>query len=51
MAERYRQQVIDIVESFTYELCDACGEDIDMHVILPDPLGNAHAWCMVGEEI
>ena len=45
MSERYWQQVDDIAEQFTYEMCEECGQDLDAHVISPDMLGNAHAWC------
>lgn len=43
---RYREQVEMILSGFEFELCYECGEDLNRHVISPDPLGNAHAWCM-----
>lgn len=43
--ERYRQQVADIAEAFTFEDCEECGDGLDQHVIAPDMFGNAHVWC------
>jgi hypothetical protein len=40
------EQVATIVEGFQYELCEQCSADIDGHLIGPDPLGNAHAYCL-----
>jgi hypothetical protein len=39
-------QIATIVEGFQFELCSECGSDIDGHLIGPDPLGNAHAYCL-----
>ncbi len=43
---RYADQVRVIADGFEYESCAECGEDLDRHAISPDPLGNAHAWCL-----
>jgi hypothetical protein len=43
--ERYARQVADILDGFAYEYCEECGGDAEGHMISPDPLGNAHAWC------
>ena len=42
---RWEQQVECIRIGFEYELCDECGQDLNAHLIGPDPLGNAHAYC------
>lgn len=41
----YAEEVEIIRHGFTFELCGECGQDLDRHVIAPDPLGHAHAWC------
>jgi hypothetical protein len=44
-ADTYGDEVETIVQGFGYERCDECGGDLGEHVIAPDPLGHAHAWC------
>jgi hypothetical protein len=44
-AARWDEQVEGIVDWFDYEFCDACGGDLEDHIISPGPLGHAHAWC------
>jgi hypothetical protein len=41
------QAVSDLVEAFTYENCEECGQDAGGHVIGPDMFGHPHAWCLV----
>lgn len=48
-AEIYRENLLSLVGSFEFMLCEECGEDINRHTISPDPLGNPHAWCMAEE--
>jgi hypothetical protein len=43
---RYASQVRTLVDGFEFELCAECGNDLDRHIISPDILGNAEAWCM-----
>lgn len=43
-ADTYREDLLMLVESFEYELCE-CGGDIDTHIIGPDVLGNPHLYC------
>lgn len=50
-AEKYRAQAQGIVDMFSYELCDECGQDIDRHVIAPGPFGLPHAWCLDGDAV
>ncbi len=49
--DKYRGQVLDLVDSFKYELCHECHLDLSGHVISPDPLGNAHAWCRTNGDV
>lgn len=46
----YQDEVADIIDGFEYELCEECEQDIDAHVIAPDPFGHAHAWCQIDAE-
>ena len=48
--ERYADQVRTILEGFRHELCSECSGDVQRHVLSPDVLGNAHAWCIEGRE-
>lgn len=41
----YRDEVETIRQGFEYERCSDCEGDLGEHVIAPDPLGHAHAWC------
>ncbi len=38
------------VDSFVYELCDACGYDIEDHVVVPGPFGKPFIRCEKGED-
>lgn len=42
----YESEVATIVDSFEYELCYECGQDLDQHVISPDMFGHPHVWCL-----
>lgn len=42
----YIEEVQQLADSFEYELCSNCLGDLDRHLIGPDPLGHAHAYCM-----
>lgn len=42
----YIEEVESIADSFRYEDCEVCGQDLDRHTIGPDPLGHAHLFCM-----
>lgn len=44
-AARWDEQVEGITDMFQYESCDECDGDLEDHIIAPDPLGHAHAWC------
>jgi len=46
MNDTYADQVIGLADGFEFEFCTECGGDLDVHIIAPDALGNAHAWCM-----
>ena len=39
--DTYALDLAQIVDAFTYELCEECGMDLDAHVILPV---NGHPW-------
>ncbi len=41
--------VAEAVDSFVYELCEVCGQDLGGHVVVPGPLGHPHLWCENGE--
>lgn len=41
----FEAEVEMIRQGFEFELCEHCGGDLGDHVISPDPLGHAHAWC------
>jgi hypothetical protein len=49
-SDTYADEIRAIVESFDYEMCYLCGQDLDRHFIGPDPLGHAHVYCMRPEE-
>jgi hypothetical protein len=42
---RYLESVESIRMSFEFELCEACGGDLDAHDVGPDQFGLAHACC------
>jgi hypothetical protein len=42
----YADEVRAIVDSFDYELCEECNQDLDKHSISADPLGHPHVWCL-----
>jgi hypothetical protein len=44
-SNQYREDLLSLVGSFEYELCENCGLDIDHHTIGPDPLGHPHVYC------
>lgn len=44
--DTYIDEVMAIAECFRYELCDGCNQDLNQHVIGPDPLGHARVYCM-----
>ena len=44
--DAYRQEAEAIADAFRYELCESCGGDLGDHVIAPDALGHAQAWCL-----
>lgn len=48
-ADRYREELLVLVEGFEYERCGECGQDVHMHTFGPDPLGKPHAYCMTGD--
>lgn len=50
MSTQYDEEAELIVMGFEYELCEACGGDLDDHVIAPDALGHAHAYCRRSQE-
>lgn len=50
MTTDYADKVRGIVDMFDYELCAECLNDLDLHVIAPDVLGNPHAYCLKGNE-
>ncbi len=41
----FEEQVEMIRQGFEFEYCPECGGDLGDHIIAPDALGNAHAWC------
>lgn len=43
--DRYNQAVADLVEAFTFENCEECGQGVEAHTISPDMFGHPHAWC------
>lgn len=45
LADTYDDEVASIKDSFNYEDCEVCGGDLDDHIIGPDALGHAHAYC------
>lgn len=44
--DRYHDAVETIVTGFRYELCWDCMGDIDVHAIIPGPLGLPFALCL-----
>lgn len=43
--DKYIEALISLAEGFRQELCPECGQDLDRHVISPDPFGLPHARC------
>lgn len=46
MPERYRAELLTLVESFEFVLCETCGGDVHEHVFAPDMLGHPHMFCV-----
>jgi hypothetical protein len=42
---RFLEEVESIRQAFEVTACETCGGDLDGHVIGPDPLGHAYAYC------
>lgn len=50
MSETYADQLLQIIDSFSYEFCSECGLDLDAHVISADMFGNPHLFCKFSPE-
>ena len=46
MTPTYIDEVQQLADAFNYELCSCCLRDLDEHIIGPDMLGHAHAFCI-----
>lgn len=46
MTGAYIDEIQSIAEVFRYVLCDECMQDLDAHILAPDVLGHAHAYCI-----
>jgi hypothetical protein len=49
-SNEYREDLIQMIGSFEFSLCEDCGHDIDHHTFAPDPLGNPHQFCLLPTE-
>lgn len=50
MATKYLENLVQLVESFEFELCGECGQDAHLHKFGPNALGLPHAYCMVAQK-
>ena len=47
-AREYEAEAAAIRDGFEFEDCEVCGTGLEQHLIAPDALGHAHAWCPDG---
>ena len=49
-ASRFAGQAAGIIRGFEFEYCPSCGRDLDEHAVGAGAFGNAHAYCLAGED-
>jgi hypothetical protein len=42
----YMADLLTLIDSFNYERCSVCHNDLNRHSISPDPLGKPHLYCL-----
>lgn len=44
-AYSYDDEVATLKQAFEFASCEECGDDLDAHTFIPDPLGHAQMLC------